>query len=48
MKVPMIKVQGRMEDRARARRQFFANAMAKPAKNAAKKRIATGTFSDIP
>jgi hypothetical protein len=48
MKVPMVKVQGRMEDRARARRQFFANAMAKPAKNEARKRMTTGTFSDIP
>jgi hypothetical protein len=48
MKPPTIKIQGRMEHRARAKRQFFANAKIKPATNEERKVAATATFSDMP
>ena len=48
MKAPTIQIQGRMEDRAKASRQFLENAKVKPAKNAERKVTATGTFSDMP
>jgi hypothetical protein len=46
--VPVMAMQGKMEDKARASRQFLANAKVKPVTNAARKLTATGTFSDTP
>jgi hypothetical protein len=45
---PIIMMQGRMDDNARARRHDRANARIKPTKNALMKVIARVTFSDIP
>jgi hypothetical protein len=48
MAPPIIMMQGRMDEHARARRHDRANARIKPTKNALTKVIARVTFSDIP
>jgi hypothetical protein len=48
MTPPVIPMQGSMELKARASRQFLAYAKMKPAKNAARKVVAMATFSDMP
>jgi hypothetical protein len=48
MKAPEIPMQGNMDDRARANRQFLEYAKMKPVKNAAVKLTARATFSDMP
>jgi hypothetical protein len=45
---PVMAMQGKMEDKARASRQFLAYAKTKPVTNAAKKLTTRGTFSDNP
>lgn len=45
---PVMAMQGRMDDIARAKRQFLAYARAKPATKAPKKFATSATFSEIP
>ena len=48
MMAPVIAMQGKIEDIARASRQFLMNAKIKPVTNAAKKQTTRATFSDKP
>ena len=45
---PVMAIQGRIDDRARARRHDLEYARTKPVTNAARKLTTRATFSDVP